>query len=223
MNRLLFSTLFLAFAVPSAFSTETLTEKRSKVLRTFDSTQLNSEIVETTVSQKNGIEIQLGFKPPQAYYNFDGSGLSWVEPSEKDKTCLFVIVEDEASKSYLGGNEITAYISNGRGKPGGTTVTLTETWDPSFHYYGSNLALDDNQTTANIRLRIVPPKIRRSHQVWGNFFTTAEEITFEAVELRRYSGKEENSGRNQKQSVSWPAGRRPYLEPTPYPGSSRNK
>lgn len=176
----------------------------------------------TTVSEEMQVAVALQFSSPECYYEFDGKTLSWREPTEGESHYIRVTVRDLASSHLVTGASPKAVLTLPSGKTMGTSITLHETWDRETPHYGANLQIPDDVTSGNVALRIDPPKGRRLGREFGGFFTKPLTLSFSDVD---FSGvepvKDEDDLTTEPGKVDWPEGRRPYVEPTPYPGAQR--
>lgn len=175
--------------------------------------------VQTTVSREMKIAVDLDLKAPQSYYEFDGKTLSWREPASNDSHYLMATVRDVVSSHPMTASSVKAVITSLNGKMIGTTTTLHETWDKDQIHYGANIRLTDAQTSGDVSIVIEPAKGRRLGRNIGDFFTKPVTAEFEKVDFTRKSDVEDAKPDTKPVKVDWPNGRRPYIKPTPYPGS----
>lgn len=175
----------------------------------------------TTTSDVARVEVELGFKPPASFYEYDGKTLSWREPKDNTAVYVQVLVRQAQGRQPLPGCAVTALLANPAGKAIGSTVTLHETWDGTGSHYGANVHLAEDVTSGRITVAIEPPKIRRMDREHGDFFTKPVLLKFEGVEFpqERAHKQADEPATTTPQTIDWPAGRRPFVEPTPYPGS----
>lgn len=158
-------------------------------------------------------DLRIGYAltAPTGYYDFDGSMLSWRKPSATDTHYLAVIVQDAGNRWLLGGCKVSATLTDSRGKD--TSLTLTETWDPQFRHYGTNLSAADG-TTGTLAVKVDPPLHRRRDKVAGAFFTNAASVSFKNVDLSTSTLTARQESAMEPEAPIWPAGRRPYAPPS---------
>lgn len=172
----------------------------------------------TTVSQEMGIAVQAELIAPQCYYDFDGKTVSWREAEPSDSHYLSVLVRDGHTSAALPGCDIHAIFTTTREKSIGTSITLYETWDGHQSHYGDNVHLPEDLTSANLLLKISPPKVRRMPHDYGDFFKAPVTVQFTGIAVPPRAAAADQAT-TEAEKIEWPDGRRPYAEPTPYPGS----
>lgn len=177
---------------------------------------------QTTVSEAMKVAARLEFTGPECYYEFDGKTLSWTEPVDEQTHYIRLTIRDLVSSQPITGATAAAILTTAAGKQVGTSVTLHETWDPDMPHYGANVKVPDDVTSGNVAVKVEPPKGRRLGREEGNFLTKTVVLAFEGVNfgevLPAKTADRETTGLGK---VEWPEGRRPYVEPTPYPGAPR--
>ncbi len=171
---------------------------------------IKQHLRDAKLDPKADVRVGYGLGAPVAYYDFDGTTLSWKEPVLQDTHYLFITLQDAASEQVLPGCKVTAVITDGSGKDVSTSVTLHETWDPKFRHYGSNVSVPETATTGTITIKAQPPVYRRRDQLLGAFFSAPLTATFANANLSTESLPRMEIGNVQDQKIIWPEGRRPY-------------
>ncbi len=168
-----------------------------------------------------GTDLLVGYQlgAPAGWYQLEGSTLVWHEPSPSDTHRITVTVQDAGDLRVIPNAKVQASFSDTAGKSIGTTQTLNFLWDTDFYHYELNVALPDDTATATLHLRIDPPSFRRHHQVLGAFFAQTARHTFESVKVPKSVKPKPKPGVPTTRGL-FSEGRRPYAEPTPYPGTT---
>lgn len=180
--------------------------------------QVESRLTSSTVTTDGDLRIGYGLSAPAGYYDFDGSTLAWRKPAATDTHYLAVTVQDAGNKWLLGACKVSATLTDSKGKD--TSITLTETWDPAFRHYGSNIAAPSGASTGSLSIKVEPPAMRRRDKVLGAFFTNTTTAAFTGVDLTTATLQADKQSIEPEQPV-WPSGRRPFVPPTPLGGVRR--
>ncbi len=186
---------------------------------------------ETTISEEMKIVVEIEIEAPVAYYDFDGKTLAWRDVAENDSHYMRVSMRDSVG-GIVSGAAVNAAVLSLKDKVIGTSITLHDTWDQDRAHYGANLQLPDDLTSGNVVVRIEPGKGRRLGRGDGDFFTKPVTIRFDGLDFEKVKaakpvkrrGTQADGGQAEGKTtepdrVEWPAGRRPYVTPTPYPGA----
>ncbi len=179
----------------------------------------------TTTSEEMKISINLEIEAPRPYFDFDGKTLSWRDVAENESHYLRVTVSS-ITGGAVSGATVKAAVLSLKDKVIGTSTTLHETWDADRPHYGTNIQLEDAQSSGIVAVQISPGKGRRLGKVEGDFFTKPVTVRFDGVDFRKAKAAAvalKNHGEETTEStrVEWPKGRRQYVAPTPYPGAER--
>ncbi len=174
----------------------------------------------TTATEDMKVSVELDFLAPQCYYHFDGTTLSWEVPKDDATHYMRLVVRDAGGQGTIAGCKVVAVLTAPKGKAVGTSVTLHETWDRELPHYGDNIQLPEDVTSGNVAIKLEPPEGRRMGRDVGNFLTKPVVVSFPDVDFRPAEvGQKPSEVTTEPLKVDWPDGRRPYVEPTPYPGS----
>lgn len=170
-----------------------------------------------------GTDLLLGYRlsPPAGWYQIEGSTLIWHEPSPSDTHKLTVTVQDAADLRIVPSAKVQVSFSDPSGKAVGTTQSLNFLWDPEFYQYAMNVTLPGESKTLNLHLKVEPPTFRRHDEVLGAFLAQPVSWTFPSIQVPAPVKPEPKPGVPTTRGL-FSEGRRPYAEPTPYPGSMQN-
>ena len=177
---------------------------------------------EITTAGKVALQAQL--TPPASYYEFDGTTLAWREPRDADTHYLRLLVRDAGQQAFIHGCTVQAAFQQTGNKAIGTTFTLHETWDSSQTHYGCNIDLPKDITTLTLVVTVQPPKGRRMSRHTGDFLTRPATVVFPSIDVPKPPTEiktDDKASTPATTKIEWPEGRRPYVEPTPYPGSGK--
>jgi hypothetical protein len=178
---------------------------------------------EVSLDDKDEIAAGYALEKPAPSYDFDGSNLTWRQPAENDTHYLLVTLQDTISSHTLPGCKVLATVTDGTGKDAVSSVTLAEMWDKRFRHYGLNLALPPAMTTGTLTLSFDPPGWKRRGRNEGTFMVKPVSFKFTNVDFTTatLTGFETLPAPKPDEKIVWPKGRRPFLDPTPYPGSQK--
>lgn len=180
-------------------------------------------------------DVRTGWRiePPTGWYESgDGGTLVWHEPATGETAFLSVVVQDAADLRSIPGCRVSASLYDAAGKEVVSTTTLPVLWDPAVYVYGINVALptvlaplaglgtSSVGTTVTLALRVEAPTFRRRDQAVGAFFTQAINRIIPGVTVPPTPVVSARDAAKPAARGIFASGRRPYAQPTPYPGAA---
>ena len=185
--------------------------------------EIKARAREVSLDDNDEIAAAYALEKPSPAYDFDGSNLTWRQPTDNDTHYLLVTLQDTISSHTLPGCKVVATVTDGTGKDAVSSVTLNEMWDKRFRHYGLNLALPPAMTTGTLTLSFDAPGWKRRGRNEGTFMVKPVSFKFANVDFTTatLSAFEPSPAPNPDEKIVWPKGRRPFLDPTPYPGSQK--
>lgn len=171
-----------------------------------------------------GTDLLIGYRlsPPAGWYQLEGTTLVWHEPSPADTHKLTITVQDAADLRIIPYSKVTASFAGPTGGAGQTTHTLNFLWDPEYYSYGLNISLPEDARSVDLHVKVEAPTFRRRDQVLGAFFAHSVSHTFSGIIVPASVKPEPSPGVPTTRGL-FPKGRRPYAEPTPYPGQGKGE
>lgn len=197
---------YIAHTSATAAVTSSARSARLQPVNELDEVERSMRFFETAAD--GDLRIGYALSAASGYYDFDGNSLAWRKPAATDTHYLAVAVQDAGTHWLLTGCKVSATLTDSRGKD--TSLTLTETWDPHFRHYGTNLNSGTDGTTASLTVKVEPAALRRRDKVLGAFFIAAATAKFASIDLSTSTLSKHEDGEAEPEKPIWPAGRRPY-------------